>query len=201
MGGKSVAERLKKEETRLDIDMIIDAAWDLVDRDGVDALSTRALAAELGVKGPALYWHVGSMQELRSLMIERALTESLEAPDRSDWDEWLASVGRRQRQQLLRHRDSGRIAASTPPTERMRNVVIPALMAPLLRAGFSRTEAFAAAGTLASFILGWVIYEQSEETAQFISSVVNRDQAFEFGLSTIITGLKVKAPQQARIAS
>src|SRR3569833_1077365 len=63
----------------LDIPRIVDAAWTVVDRDGINALSTRNVAAELNVRGPALYWHVQSKQDLMSLMIEHALRDSLQS--------------------------------------------------------------------------------------------------------------------------
>jgi hypothetical protein len=93
---------------------------------------------------------------------------------------------------LLEHRDSGRIASSIPPTQRTQTEVFPQMFAPLTRAGFPREQAIAAAGSLASFLLGHVIYEQRPETREFVSSMVDLDAAFEFGLDAFITGFAVK---------
>lgn len=184
----------RRDGTGLDIHAIIRAAWELVDDEGLDALSTRSLAARLGVKGPALYWHVGSMQELHGRMIEHILRDSvtgIAAP--SAWPEWLRLVAREQRRILLSHRDSGRIASNVSPSEQMRTEVLPRIIAPLLEAGFDRERALAAAGTLASFVLGWVVYEQREETRNFVTSLVRIDAAFEFGLDLFIAGLVATA--------
>ncbi|NED79073.1 helix-turn-helix transcriptional regulator, partial [Streptomyces sp. SID11233] len=43
---------------------IVEAARALVDAEGLAALSTRRLAAELGVSGPSLYNHFGTKDEL-----------------------------------------------------------------------------------------------------------------------------------------
>ncbi|HLY78819.1 MAG TPA: TetR family transcriptional regulator, partial [Caulobacteraceae bacterium] len=43
---------------------IVETALGLLDDVGMDGLSTRRLAAELGVKGPSLYWHFKNMREL-----------------------------------------------------------------------------------------------------------------------------------------
>jgi TetR/AcrR family transcriptional regulator, tetracycline repressor protein len=188
---RRAAGRPRKQDAFLDTARIVDAAWALVEQDGVDALTTRTLAAKLGVKSPALYWHVPSMTALHSLMVERMLTESIRSPTQAeDWQDWLRRVGLAQRQNFLSHRDSGRIIAIAPPTEVTRNEVMPMLMAPLVEAGFAPEDAAAAAGTFASFILGWVIYEQSAEASSYIASMVDLATAFEFGLTTLVSGLR-----------
>jgi TetR/AcrR family transcriptional regulator, tetracycline repressor protein len=187
---KRAAGRPRKQDAFLDIAVIVDAAWALVEQDGVDALTTRTLATALGVKSPALYWHVPSMTALHSLMVERMLTESIRNPARGEaWQHWLHDVGVAQRCNFLSHRDSGRIIAIAPPTEVTRNQVMPMLMAPLVEAGFAPEDAVAAAGTFASFLLGWVIYEQSAEASTYIASMVDLATAFEFGLTALIGGL------------
>jgi TetR/AcrR family transcriptional regulator, tetracycline repressor protein len=188
---KRAVGRPRKQDAFLDPDVIVGAAWALVERDGVDGMTTRTLAAALGVKSPALYWHVPSMTALHSLMVERMLTESIRNPnDGEAWQDWLHDVGLAQRRNFLSHRDSGRILAIAPPTEVTRNQVMPMLMSPLVTAGFPIEEAVAAAGTFASFILGWVIYEQSAETSGYIKSLVDLLTAFEFGLVALIAGLQ-----------
>lgn len=188
---KRAAGRPRKQSAFLDPNVIVDAAWTLVERHGVEALTTRTLAAELGVQSPALYWHVPSMTALHSLMVERMLAESIRNPQPGEsWQDWLNDVGKAQRRNFLSHRDSGRILAMAPPTEVTRSEVIPMLTAPLETAGFSPDAAVAAAGAIASFILGWVIYEQSTEASSYIASMVDLPSAFEFGLGAFIAGLQ-----------
>jgi TetR/AcrR family tetracycline transcriptional repressor len=66
------------------------------------------------------------------------------------------------------------------------------MMEPLIRAGFAAQDAFAAAGTIASFVLGWVVYEQNTETSRYVASVTEPERAFLFGLSAIVEGLRAK---------
>jgi TetR/AcrR family tetracycline transcriptional repressor len=187
--------RPRKQDAFLDPAVIVEAAWLLVEEDGVDALTSRTLAAKLGVKSPALYWHVPSMTALHSLMVERMLSESIRNPaDGETWQDWLLDVGRTQRRNFLAHRDSGRIIAVAPPTDVIRNQVMPMLVAPLVSAGASTEDAVAAAGTFASFILGWVIYEQSAEASSYIASMVDTSTAFEYGLAALIGGLSQRLP-------
>ncbi|MGX7895942.1 TetR family transcriptional regulator [Tsuneonella sp. HG222] len=106
----------------LSLDRIVEESWRLVDRDGIDGLSTRKLAAALVVMGPALYWHVRNKRHLMSLMIEQALFDTMwPEPKAVRWWEWLQSVGCQQRASLLSHRDIGMIASRTAPTEKLRD--------------------------------------------------------------------------------
>jgi TetR/AcrR family tetracycline transcriptional repressor len=186
-----MAGRPKKGDHGLDLDRIVDAAWALVDREGVDALSTRSLASDLNVKGPALYWHVRNKQQLLSLMVERALGKTI-VPTSPDvpWWEWMRTIGREQRRTFLAHRDSGIIASLAPPTDRLRDEIFPEAIKPLMDAGFTRSEAASAFGGLASFVLGAVIYEQHPETRNFLLAYHDPDVAFEFALDAYVRGLR-----------
>jgi AcrR family transcriptional regulator len=57
------------KETRL---LLIDATLRVLDRDGIAAVTLRAVAAELGVSAPAVYWHFEDkealMNEIRRLL-------------------------------------------------------------------------------------------------------------------------------------
>ena len=184
---------LPRAEGGLNIDKIVDAAWNLVDREGAAALSTRALAADLNVKSPALYWHVRNKRELLSLMVERVLDEAIAPPPVDDWKEQIRAMVRAQRQAFLSHRDSGQILSIAPPTERLRNEIFPRFIGPFLQTGLSQSQAFAAGGALAGFLLGWVIYEQHEESRAFMASTNDPDIAFEFGLDAFISGIEAIA--------
>jgi TetR/AcrR family transcriptional regulator, tetracycline repressor protein len=191
------AGRPRKDGNTLDLDRIVDAAWKVVDRDGVGALSTRNVAAELDVRGPALYWHVKSKQDLMSLMIERAIRDSLRSPPENlSWWEWLRAYAHEQRRILLKHRDSGQIASAAPPTDHLRTQIMPEILAPMLRAGVPRAAATAAIGALAGFVLGSIIYEQNESARKFAQSFSPPEATFEQGLDFFIAGLKARA--QAR---
>jgi len=58
---------------RLSRAAVVETAEALVDRDGWQQLTMTALAAKLGVRGPSLYSHVGSIEDLLAEVQERAL--------------------------------------------------------------------------------------------------------------------------------
>jgi AcrR family transcriptional regulator len=48
---------------------IVSVARDLLEREGADALTMRALAARLGIRAPSLYKHFGDKEELETAII------------------------------------------------------------------------------------------------------------------------------------
>ena len=61
---------------------VIEASLRVMDRDGMDGLSMRRVADELGSGPSSLYWHVRNKEELLQLVFERVI-EELELPDSS----------------------------------------------------------------------------------------------------------------------
>ena len=60
-------------------DEIIDAAGQLLERDGRDGLTMRAIAAELGIRAPSLYKHIADKRELEIAVVAAALEQQAQA--------------------------------------------------------------------------------------------------------------------------
>jgi AcrR family transcriptional regulator len=83
---------------------IVTAAIQLLDREGLAALSMRRLAEELGTGAASLYWHVGSKDGLLDLVLDHVIGEAqVPDPDPRHWQEQLKDVARAQRAASLRH--------------------------------------------------------------------------------------------------
>ncbi|MER5848899.1 TetR family transcriptional regulator [Streptomyces sp. NPDC002012] len=54
---------------------VLDTAGALVKRNGPQALTMRALAAELGTAVTSIYWHVGNRESLLDALVERTVQE------------------------------------------------------------------------------------------------------------------------------
>src|SRR6516162_9598873 len=72
---ESAASRDDGERTRLTRDAVVDRALELADSQGLDALTIRKLATELGVTPMALYWHFRSKDELLGGLVERVWSQ------------------------------------------------------------------------------------------------------------------------------
>jgi TetR/AcrR family tetracycline transcriptional repressor len=177
-------------ETRpsLDRTAIVETALKVLDDVGLDQFSTRRLAAELGVKGPSLYWHFKNMAELRDLMADKLLTDALPAPDAfDDWRTWLAEGARGYRRAALSHRDGARILAGARPTENRRTNRFAPNVARLRAEGFSERDAWGAFMVLARYAMGFALAEQAGRGA-----TENSDATFEMGLRAMIDGLELR---------
>jgi AcrR family transcriptional regulator len=95
---------------------IVDAALRLLDQEGLDQLSMRRLADELGTGAASLYWHVGSKDGLLDLVLDRVIGElEVPDPDPERWQEQIKEIARAQRAGILRHRDIVRISLGRIP--------------------------------------------------------------------------------------
>ena len=73
-----MAARPAARPTRLSRGSIVNAALTFLDREGWDALTINALAMQLGTKGPSLYNHVNSLEDLRRTVRMRVVGDIIE---------------------------------------------------------------------------------------------------------------------------
>ena len=66
------------DSARLSRDSIVNAALTFLDREGWDALTINALATQLGTKGPSLYNHVNSLEDLRRTVRMRVVGDIID---------------------------------------------------------------------------------------------------------------------------
>jgi AcrR family transcriptional regulator len=107
----------RRREQPLARDVIVETALGLLDREGLDALSMRRIAAELDTGAAALYRHVANKEELLDLLFDRIIgeLESVPDPEPERWTEQLKEVARQVRAGILRHRDVVRISMGRFP--------------------------------------------------------------------------------------
>lgn len=178
---------------RLERSMVVRAALKLLEEVGLDGLTTRRLAEELGVQGPALYWHFKNKQELIDEMA-RALLAEAHGPmeEGEDWAAWLTRTGRRLRHTLLSHRDGARLLAGFRPSSAHGRLDPAVIFRPLLEAGFAMPDALWAMLAVNRFAFGWAMDEQAAVGRTLPPPKFDPNVGFEFGLATIIAGLKAR---------
>ena len=202
-------------------DRIVDAALGLLTEQGVDGMGMRPLAARLGVRPSALYFHVRDKQQLLDAMAARihaASLADLELPAPGvRWDEWLAERARTLRRALLAHRDGARVFAGSDVRAPAGHRALELTLRTLTAAGFPRRAAARAYPALYHFTIGFVIEEQARATAlsddapaideqRFPLAAASIDDlfdpdpavAFEEGLAVVLDGLRA---QLARLRS
>ncbi len=81
------------EKERLSRARLVAEALGLVQVEGLEALSMRALADRLHVKAASLYWHVRDRRELLELLAESIL-DGVPAPKAEVWREAVRSIAK-----------------------------------------------------------------------------------------------------------
>lgn len=199
---------------RLQRKRVVDVAIDLLDADGLDALTMRRLAARLGVQAGALYWHFASKQALLDAMADRFLAGlGVDLPAGS-WDEQLSAMARRLREALLAHRDGARVMAGTfvsePNTVLAGNIAVEILHG----AGLPRERAGWTAIAAMHYVLGHTIEEQAqielvargawqpklavdgiENTIAATAFAAEPAERFEYGLRLLVDGIRGQLAQ------
>jgi len=133
----------------------------IADREGVDGLSMRRLAGELGAGAMSLYYYVANKDELLDAMIDVVFEEIELPPADTDWESAMRQRSISARQVLLRHPWAiGLMESRTSPGPanlRHREAVT----ACLRRAGFSVVMATHANWVLDSYVYGFALQEAS----------------------------------------
>ena len=83
---------------------IVRTAIEIADEQGLEAMSTRGIAARLGSSPTSLYWHVPSKADLHELVFDAVMGEiELPEPPCGDWREDLRALALRTHAMLGRH--------------------------------------------------------------------------------------------------
>jgi AcrR family transcriptional regulator len=220
MARKTDAEAAPR--TPLSKERVLRAAIELADAEGIEALSMRRLAKELGVEAMSLYNHVANKGEILAGIIDLVAGE-FDLP--SDEDDWKIAMRRNaisSRDVLLRHRWATSIwMTQGGGPARLRNGDW--MLRTLREAGFSPELIYHAFHILESYVLGYTLQQlnfpyKGEElaglAADFLKQIPVEDypdlvehihqhiephdeetSGFEMGLDLILDGLdRASAP-------
>lgn len=174
----------------------------LLNEVGLNGLTLRLIAADLGVKAPALYWHMKNKQELLDEMATQMYRDSVvdrRPPASAEEWEGVAHGARALRRMMLAYRDGGKVFAGTYLGD-------PSLVGehPLRRsieAGLDEGRASRATFTVYCFVIGYVIEEQAvrpmpgefdERYRESAGEAVlgDADARFEDGLAMVLSGAR-----------
>ncbi len=100
----------------LTADKIVDAALAVLDAEGLDAVSMRRVAEELGTGAASLYAHVANKEELLDLIRERVLSEvRLPEADPARWQEQIRELAFEIQRAHAKHQDIARLSLGNIP--------------------------------------------------------------------------------------
>jgi AcrR family transcriptional regulator len=189
-------------------DRIIEVASAIIDAEGLGALSTRRLAADLGVRGPSLYNHFATKDEILDAVADTVVANvDVSCFGTYGWDEALRRWGRSYRAALLTHPNIVPYLVQGPGRRPAQLAMADAVYAGLVAAGWPPARAthigalmryFVTGSALGSFARGFVsdpaLYAadyphlgQAHLLADHHASV--DEGAFDLGLNALVDGL------------
>jgi AcrR family transcriptional regulator len=161
-------------------DRIVETARALVDAEGLDAVSTRRLAAELGVSGPSLYNHFRNKDEILGAVADAVSAKvdlsMFDEGDPRDWRAALRDWALSYRAALTEHPHIVPVLASGPGRRPAGLKVADAVFGAMVRAGWPPAQAtyigalmryFITGSALGSFARGFVDDEAAYDPADY----------------------------------
>jgi AcrR family transcriptional regulator len=152
----------RRSSRSLSRDAIVDAALRVLDAEGLDAVTMRRVADELGTGPASLYAHVADKDEMVAAVYDRVMAE-VEIPDPIDparWQEQLKDVARSARATYGRHNDIARAGLGTIPTGEGALPLMNAMVGVLIEGGVSETVASLSVDILGLYLTA-TAYEES----------------------------------------
>ena len=163
----------RQSARRLSRDGIVRTAIELIDEQGIGAVSMRVLAARLGVEAMSLYKHIGNRDQLLDAVAERIVGELSDdaevprSPDGGDWRPYLTGLAFGIRRYARSHPHAFPIVA-TRPTEApwinppLRSVDwIESFLRSLRQVGFTDEQTLFAYRSFNSFLLGFLSWRRA----------------------------------------
>jgi AcrR family transcriptional regulator len=187
---------------------IIDAAAALVDAEGLEAVSVRRLATELGVQGPSLYHHFANKAEILEAVADAAVAQvDVSAFGTYPWCEALRRWARSYHTVLGAHPNVVPLLAHGPGRRPATLAMADIVYGALVDAGWSPARAthigalmryLVTGSALGSFALGFPddprLYADYPHLHQAYLLAEHRERvdrgAFDLGLETLTSGLE-----------
>ncbi|MFF1879805.1 TetR/AcrR family transcriptional regulator C-terminal domain-containing protein [Leifsonia sp. NPDC058230] len=196
-------ESANSRNVRHSRDDVAEAALRILDELGLPDLTMRRLGAALDVQPSALYWHFPNKQTLLAELADRIVAQHAPAVDPdADWVARTRAESAGLRDALLAYRDGAEVVSSTFALGLGASAPLERLSAAIAAGGFDDETAHRAATALLHFILGHVSHEQQRlqydslgvladgATPDALDGGVDQGEAFEFGVTLLVTGLE-----------
>lgn len=221
MARRRVAVQEQREP--LSRDRVLRTAMDLADREGIEALSMRRLATELGVEAMSLYYYVKSKNDILNGIVELALDEVEPPSGRGSWKSAIRRSAISYFDALRRHGWASSVSTSGDASF-VQLRYMDALLRRLREAGLSPQLTHHAYHALDSHIVGSALWlarippkEELDDLArdvlrqlpverypdvvthieQHLSGAAQGMKFFEFGLDLLLEGIERRRDERA----
>ncbi len=222
-----MTQRKSAARERLSRERIVAGALAIMDREGLDAVSMRRVAHELGVEAMSLYNHIGDKDDLLDGICDMVMSEFQFPEPSQDWEEMVRAGARAWRDLLRSHPATIRLFAERKrPTSNARALrPMEFALGVLRQTGLNDDDTVQAFQAFGGYIQGSVMMEMNpligedktehrnahhqladelprEEFPCLVDALprldaCDPDALFEFGLDLMIAGLRARAAAPA----
>lgn len=193
---------------------IVEAALGIIDAEGAEALSLRAVAQRFSSSTATIYRHVESRSELLGLVMEHILAEAdskiqLNLAADSRWDEVCRQSALVAYRVLSSHNSSAQLFTSRFPLGPKGLAVRERMLSALLRDGFAPLVAVNTVATISHYVVGFAMQNDATVSRSVLEAKFGGEggqrypatasvvhllprplvEEFEFGLDLLLTGL------------
>jgi TetR/AcrR family tetracycline transcriptional repressor len=187
---------------QLTSDLIVRAAVEVLDAEGLDALTMRRLGSRLGVAAMSLYRHVPNRDALLAAVVNRLFADTvIEFDPGMRWQEALPDFAAAYRRMLLGHPNAVPLLATHPVDVELGLELLAGLLDRFAAAGIPLQDATTAIQSVGVYVLGHALAQvgtppgATEQAAPADAGVVEfYDQWFESGLLAMVTGFDHRLP-------
>lgn len=207
----------QQTRTGLTREQVAQAALELADADGLEALSMRALAERLGVGTMTLYGYFRNKEELLDAVVDSAVADADGAELEGDWRQQLREHVMGARRSLLRHPSLVELRVRRPVLRPEALRFSETALGILRGAGFDVREGPAAFRLLFTYTFGFAALSPAEtteadrraalaalavlppdeypaltEAREGATRAMGGEDVFEYGLDRILDGLEAR---------
>jgi AcrR family transcriptional regulator len=191
------------EKNEISKEKIVEAAIALLNRQGIEKLTMRALADTLAIKAASLYWHIKDKQDLYDQIAEKISADIKPSCGLKDAKAFLMEGAALYRKNLLKIRDSVEIFMRSVPVTPQRVELIKNITICLLHLGIKEENCLIAAHLFNNYILSSVADEvivqtEHKDTPNPFAGILgtsykplSRDKQFTRGLDVLFAGFKI----------
>jgi TetR/AcrR family tetracycline transcriptional repressor len=188
---------------------ILSAALQLVDEQGIEALSMRRLGMKLSVEAMSLYRHVDSKEALLDGLHETVLSAMVIPPPSDDWCDDMRCLARSLRRALALHPRALPLFATRGAVSAGSLRYVEAALTVVVHAGFRDGDALSVLGVVVAYVVGQAMSHHGKtadgavvrydelDAGKFphlvaLAPALARhqiDDEFELGLEALVAGL------------
>jgi AcrR family transcriptional regulator len=156
---RSTPRRHGTPRPQLSREVVVEAALQVLDAEGGEALTMRRVADQIGVSASSLYGYVSNKEELVQLVLDRIFQEIEVPPTGGNWQETLKELARAMLAMYRRHRGVAVLTLGRVAVTPSMLAISERLLAELRAAGMpDQVSAFV--GDLGGLYVGAIAYEQ-----------------------------------------